>query len=338
MRSVRALLLVGLSFATAGGFVACGSRTALPFDEEEIASTADTSLDVRTSRDGRADQEDATDDLPTIDVRPRVDVDRTDCPDADATLVYLVTNSNELLSFYPPTATFRRIGVIACPAPSGANPFSMAVDRKGVAYVHFATQSTGLRSAGLFRVSTATGACIGTNYRVNQQGFDTFGMGYASDTTGAAETLYVASDEGTSVSAGGRLGSIDTTNFSLTNRGLFVPRVLRAELTGTGAGDLYAFYSEDGTSSGATFVGQINKQTAQVIAADRLSSVELGAGWAFAFWGGDFYLFTCPLNVATGICSSSRVTRFRPSDKSLVQVATYNGLIVGAGVSTCAPQ
>jgi hypothetical protein len=45
---------------------------------------------------------------------------------------------------------------------------------------------------------------------------------------------------------------------------------------------------------------------------------------------GDFYLFTAP-------GGSSIVTRFRPSDGSLVQVATLSQTIVGAGVSTCAP-
>ncbi|MDB4993946.1 MAG: hypothetical protein JWM74_1378 [Myxococcaceae bacterium] len=341
MRSVRALLLVGLSFGTAVGFMACGSRTGLPFDEaEEVATNPDgETIDVRV-RDGRADQtNDVIDDLPTIDVRPKVDVDRTDCPDADATLVYLVTDTNVLLSFYPPTATFKRIGNIACPAPAGATPFSMAVDRHGVAYVLFSRRTAANSSAGLFRVSTATAACISTPYQVNQQGFDTFGMGYASDFIGAAETLFIASDEGNSVAGSGRLGSINTNNFVLTNRGTFNPPVLRAELTGTGAGELYAFYSEDGTgTSNDSFVGQINKQTAQVIAADRIKGIQQGLGWAFAFWGGDFYLFTCPPFGPTGSCSSSHVTRFRPSDKSVVQVGTYPGVIVGAGVSTCAPQ
>jgi hypothetical protein len=341
MRSVRALLLVGLSFATAGGFMACGSRTALPFEEaEEVVATPDGDPDGRIGRDGRADStRDVVDDLPTIDVRPKVDVDRTGCPDADATLVYLVTDTNELLSFFPPTATFTRIGAIACPAPVGATPFSMAVDRKGVAYVLFSQRTATNSSAGLFRVSTSTAACISTTYQLNQQGFDTFGMGYASNNTGALETLFIASDEGNSVTGSGRLGSIDTTTFNVTNRGTFNPPVLRAELTGTGAGDLYAFYSEDGTgTSPDSFVGQIDKQNASVIAADRLNGIQQGQGWAFAFWGGDFYLFTCPDTGPTGACNASRVTRYRPSDKSITQVGTYPGVIVGAGVSTCAPQ
>ncbi|MGH7281076.1 MAG: hypothetical protein ACRELY_06100, partial [Polyangiaceae bacterium] len=63
---------------------------------------------------------------------------------------------------------------------------------------------------------------------------------------------------------------------------------------------------------------------------DPLPGVTIQGGWAFGFWGGDFYTFTGG--------GPSTVTRFRPSDKSIVQVATYPSEIVGAGVSTCAPQ
>ncbi len=321
----RTLAAVVLTLATAA-FLACGSRTALPYDEEQTASTADTGGDGPKHLDGGDDAIDE-DALPLIDVRPPRDVDRTDCPDADSTLVYLVTTNNELLSFYPPTAAFRRIGVIACPAPSGTTPFSMAVDRKGVAYVLF-------NDGHLYRVSTSTAACVGTNFQVDQHGFQTFGMGYAANNLSGGpttETLFVASDEGTAFT-GGRLGSINTSTFSLGVVGTFNPPVTRAELTGTGAGDLFAFYAD--TLSGGTgdsFIGQIDKQTAAVVAADRLAGLDQGQGWAFAFWGGDFYMFTAPQ-------ATSKVTRYRPTDKTLTPVTTYPGLIVGAGVSTCAPQ
>jgi hypothetical protein len=59
--------------------------------------------------------------------------------------------------------------------------------------------------------------------------------------------------------------------------------------------------------------------------------VDIGSAWAFAFWGGDFWLFTAP-----GV--ASRVDRYRPSDGSTVTMKSNVGFnIVGAGVSTCAP-
>jgi hypothetical protein len=47
---------------------------------------------------------------------------------------------------------------------------------------------------------------------------------------------------------------------------------------------------------------------------------------AFAFWGGDFYIFV-----------AGDVWRFRPSDGSTLQIAHTDDVVVAAGVSTCAP-
>ena len=102
-------------------------------------------------------------------------------------------------------------------------------------------------------------------------------------------------------------------------------------VTGTGDGRLFAYYTKT-TGQTVSFVGEIEKNTAQVIAADQLD-VDQGNGYAFAFWGGDFYLFT-----GQGGAAGSVVTRFRPADKSTTVVGSYPALIVGAGVSTCAPQ
>src|SRR5690606_36088625 len=111
-----------------------------------------------------------------------------DCPDAEALLVYTITSTYDLQSFNPDTGQFRTIGHISCTAPSGQSPFSMAVDRTGVAYVLFTDNL-------IYRVSTATAACIGTSYASGQSGFLRFGMGFATDTNGPTETLYVSGDD-----------------------------------------------------------------------------------------------------------------------------------------------
>lgn len=315
-----ALLLV---VASAG---ACGSRTGLFVDEESASTTdggpdarADGDLDARA--DGRADVEEIPDALPPIDVRPPQDVDRRDCPDADATLVYVATINNEIFSFYPPDGTFKKIGNIACPAAAGTTPFSMAVDRKGIAYVLF-------NDGNLFRVSTLTAACVATPFQPGQSSYVTFGMGFATIAGGPAEKLFVAGDEQNNTAGG--LASIDVASWQLTPIGAFVPDVNRAELTGTGDGRLFAFYTK-GTGQGTgSFIGEIDKSTAAVTAEEAFPTLDQGTAWAFASWGGDFYMFTAP---STG----SRVTRFRPADKSLAQIATLPTRIIGAGVSTCAP-
>ena len=61
--------------------------------------------------------------------------------------------------------------------------------------------------------------------------------------------------------------------------------------------------------------------------------IEQGNYYAFAFWGGDFFTFTASTNPPPG---STIVTRFRPSDGTVVPVASTPDFIVGAGVSTCA--
>jgi len=311
----RRVLALVLTVSSAGAFVACGSRTGL------LGGTA--ALPVDEEPDGAPGDPDA---LPPLDGAPKVDVVRNDCPDADATLVYVVTENAELFSFYPPAAQFTHIGTLVCPAPVGSTPFSMAVDRKGIAYVLY--QGTLGENAGIYRVSTATAACTRTAFDPSSLGFGTFGMGFSTDQGGPAETLYIAGDGRTGSGFGG-LGSIDLTTFKATRLRDFQPSIERAELTGTGAGDLYAFYS--GPFETASFVGQIDKATARVVAENELTSVSQGQGWAFAFWGGDFWLFTSP----TG--GASFVTQYRPSDKSTKVVATLGNVVVGAGVSTCAP-
>ena len=299
--------------------VACGDRTGLlvddvaPFDDTDAGRDApfDVVFDV------------VHDTLPPIDVsRPDV-INRNDCPDADSTLVYVITEQYVLYSFDPPTTEFRRIGKISCPTPDPTTtPFSMAVDRKGVARVVF-------NDGRLYRVSTATAACQSTPFSPGQAGFTTFGMGYAKDLDGPGETLYVASDTGTTGGVS-RLGSIDAT-YVLHPIAPFSPQISRAELTGTGAGDLFAFYA-DGQNAPDSFIGQIDKKTGRVIGETRLTNVDQGNGWAFAFWGGDFYTFTAPTS------GGSEVTRYRPSDNSITKITSLPEVIVGAGVSTCAPQ
>ncbi len=325
MRSRDVAVVVVMTLGTAG-FIACGSRTGLPFDEA-LTVEDDTGIPDAHRPIDAADEDVIEEPLPPLDASKR-DANRMDCVDAGDTQIYVVAqDTNELLAFYPPQGTFKRIGVIACPTQAlpppnmgVATPFSMAVDRKGVAYVLF-------NDLHIYRVSTATAACVATPFKANQLGFSTFGMGFSTNMAGPTETLFVAADD----TASSRLGSIDTTSFNLSVVGGFHPVVSRAELTGTGDGRLFAFYT-DPSSNMNSLVGEIDKSTAAVIAADRIP-VDQSNGYAFGFWGGDFYLFT-----GSTTAPGSIVTRFRPADKTTVVVGAYPALIVGAGVSTCAPQ
>jgi hypothetical protein len=322
--------------------VACGSRTGLLVPVPPPDASEDAGVDAPPDVAHDAHHRDAHD--APVDSPPDtfVQFDAPDlCPDAGATLIYVITSQNVLMSFYPPTASFTTIGTIACPDPTGSTPFSMAVSRSGIAYVVFNP------SGNLFKVSTRTAACIGTSFAPGNDGFPLlFGMGYSADVNdagptddggadgGAGETLYVAGDPGAMIGTlPVVLGTIDTTTFQTRTIGTVAPPIYASELTGTGSGQLFGFFLSTPTVGGAGTIGQLDKTTAQLVSSTPLPGVNVQGGWAFAFWGGDFYTFTAPDGTDT------IVQRYRPSDGSIVQVAMTSGLtVVGAGVSTCAPQ
>jgi hypothetical protein len=63
----------------------------------------------------------------------------------------------------------------------------------------------------------------------------------------------------------------------------------------------------------------------------QVAAPNVGGGFSIAYWGGDGYLFTGP-------GGDTIVMRYRPSDGSYATVAQLaDMIIVGAGVSTCAP-
>jgi hypothetical protein len=302
--------------AIAAVLAACGSRTGLLADTsppEPDFPVYDAAADVPDVVDA------AKDALPTIEASVNADVDRRDCPDPSATFIYLISSDDELYSYYPPDGTFKAVGSVQCPtATPNQHPFSMAVDRQGVAYTVFT-------DGHLYRVSTKTAACADTGFVPNQSNFGQFGMGFASENGGPLETLFVAGDEAFG-SAG--LGRIDTSTFRLTPIAAFVPDLSRAEFTGTGDGRLFGFYEKPGDTG--TYVGEIDKRNARVLAETPLPKVALGNAWAFGVWGGDFYTFTSADVIST-------IHRYRPADGSIVDLGTAPIRVVGAGVSTCAP-
>jgi hypothetical protein len=323
----RAILFCLPSACLLAAFGACGSRTAL--DELLTATEPDATPDVVT-RDAAHDQDagfdaeadaeaeaDAPADVQFRDV-PTVDI----CPDAGSTLIYVLTSQGDLYSFYPPTLGFTRIGAIAC--PSNSTPFSMAVDRRGIAYSVFS-------SGDLFRIDTASAACQPTTFQAKAL-FQTFGMGFVANTGDAGETLFIADavvTNGKQASKG--LGSIDTKTYAATFVGPFSQTIPGPELTGTSDGRLFAFYTNS-TASGS-HIREVDKATGNVTNDYALKVGTPSDAYAFAFWGGYFWVFTDAV-----VNAPTTVTRFSPTDGSEANVTTFPEMIVGAGVSTCAPE
>ncbi len=290
--------------------VACGSRTALLVD-----SQLDGSIDVRDASVDRTVRDGASDAIPPIDVVKLDVVTPTNCTDAAIQYIYLFSDMGDLLAFDPTNLSLKTIGKVSC--PTNLSPNSMAVDHLGVAY----TDWMDFAEAGqMFKLSTSTATCSPTAY-VPQLGFTKFGMGFVGDLDGG-ETLFIAD---TLKNPNGALASVDLTTFKLGYVGPFKPALPTCELTGTGDGRLFAFCMN---SVGST-LAQIDPTTAKVIGADMLQAGGMTSAFAFGFWGGDFYLFT-------GM-SSSTITKFDPLTKKETVVGSTPQLIVGAGVSTCAP-
>jgi len=293
--------------ASAALAVACGARTELYVPVHRDAAPEPEA----GPRDAGLDVLDEPPEYPPLDPTKH-DADLTGCP--ATTYVYAVATNDMLLRFDPPSATFAPIAQLMCPA-NGAHPFSMAVDRAGTAFIEY---DNGM----MFAVSTADGSCKPTTYVPDGvPPFGRFGMGYATIGAGPDEQLFLASDSGS-------LGILDPKNgFSVTTVGVMEPVIQWAELTGTGDGRLFAYWAYGYTDG--SYVAELDKSTGAVIAQDSLPDVNRGTGWAFAFWGGDFWLFTTPDEQTT--------VRYDPATKTATTVAHYAAAIVGAGVSTCAP-
>ncbi len=337
MKTRRVLVFV----STACLVAACGSRTGLLVPTRHDGGEPSDATE-EPGEDADAFEEPQPDVLEEGDAEPDaveedvfIPPDAPDiCPDAGSTVVYVITLDGLLMSFYPPTATFTTIGPVSCPTAPADQPFSMAVSRAGVAYVVF-------QSGSLFRVSTKTAQCGPTPFIPQNNGFPlTFGMGFSADIgdaglgSEAGETLYLAGDnaDSTGNALPVVLGSLNTTTFFTHPIGT-VPIIL-SELTGTGGGQLYGFFPTAPVAPGVpAAIGQIDKATGQLLSSVTLPAINIETGWAFAFWGGDFYTFTAPDG------NDTVVQRYRPSDGTVVNVTTLTGHVVdGAGVSTCAPQ
>jgi hypothetical protein len=149
-------------------------------------------------------------------------------------------------------------------------------------------------------------------------------MGF-SGADDAGETLYVAQ----SATVTSHLGSIDTTTFQLDVIGPFSPNNGgRCELTGTGDGHLFA-YCLPQSGSGGDLVN-LDPATGKIIAEVGVPVGTSQDAFAYAFYGGTFWIFT-----GNG---GSTVSEFDPITLKTKTVTSLSSTVVGAGVSTCAPQ
>jgi hypothetical protein len=233
---------------------------------------------------------------------------------------YAVTEGGLLLRVSPPALGLLEVGSPVCPGASGP-VYSMAVDRHGVAWLLY-------QSGALYKVSTGDLSCHKA-FRDGSQGWSVFGMGFVSDEAGgASETLFIAdATHSTFHLEGGEdgLGFLDR-NLNFGQIGPFDAGLKGrlVELTGRGDGKLFGFFVQEPS------VAEIAPKTGHILSIEAID-VPAPTAWAFAHWGGRFYLFDAPGT------QNSRLYRLTPGKPLELQILDTGHRIVGAGVSTCAP-
>lgn len=263
-------------------------------DDSAPAETADTST--------------PEDSAETADPAPE-----DDCEDTSDLIYVLSRDDSRLYLFDPDALTFTALARLSC--GTSASPGSMAVSRDGQAFVRYSDNT-------VYAVDLSTFACTRTSYSDRATGFDSFGMGYATDTADTwRDQLYVANE--------GRLGLLDTSTWSITSLGTMPSQ---SELTGNADGELWAFLPLE---SPAQLI-EVDKDDASRLTTLRLPGFPDASdidAFAFAGWSGAFYLFVR----VYGMGESTDVYQVT-GDGDLEKVLEDVGFdVVGAGVSTCAP-
>ncbi|HTM19028.1 MAG TPA: hypothetical protein VL172_00915 [Kofleriaceae bacterium] len=269
-----------------------------------------------------------------------------DCGAQGADIIYVVDEAHRLWSFDPellPGDPYAMIGTLSCPGAGtalpgfdplegAATPFSMAVDRQAQAWVLYS-------SGKLFKVSTTDASCTATTFAVGQSSggttFELFGMGFVSDSPSAStDTLFISGGPADRADAGD-LATLDINGLTVSRVQALPAAEYSPELTGTGAAELYGYYP--GVTS---LVARINKASA---ANDQTWSLPSLSGqvraWAFAHWGGLFFIF---ITTSDGLFDTADVLRLDPmanggAGEVTTALSDTGKIVVGAGVSTCAP-
>ncbi|OJY16098.1 MAG: hypothetical protein BGO98_25990 [Myxococcales bacterium 68-20] len=246
-----------------------------------------------------------------------------ECSGENKQIYVLTFDPDAIYRFDPASLTFALVGKLDCPY----RPNSMAIDRRGYAWVNF-RGSSGTVSGLVFnvrlsdpQVGTQTGGLLQCKEvvlnNVPTGGLRTFGMGFSKNDSSTGETLFVHPSN--------NLFRIDpmTRDVSRVGRTSFLGN---AELTGTGDGKLFGYSPTNGV------IARFDKTTGASLETYRTSAVNGGA-YAFAHWGGDFWIFLRPLDGTT-----STVYRYSPAtDETTIAIEDTGLAIAGAGSSTCAP-
>ena len=303
--------------------------TTMPAQTDTGTSTTDGTSTGTTADDTTGTTADtSTGDDTTEGVEPCV------CPDLEVPLddgIFVLSDNSELYKYFPETKQFQELGTFNCGGMT--NTFSMAVDRLGFAWVMFNTPQGEIWKLDVTNVDN----CEDPGYNPGQMGINYFGMAFVSNSKfDSCDQLYGNTFDGgfNGFTEGPNFGDFITLDPNLQVQKLGDTTFNGAELTGTGDGRAFMF----GGANPSKLV-EVDKKTGAYLETTPLPGLELTNAFAFAFFAGDFYMFT---ETDNGIFSKVTHFDYDDSDNNGVQdlttvVAQAPIRIVGAGVSTCAP-
>lgn len=260
-----------------------------------------------------------------------------DCIGEELTKVFVLatdletaTRESHLLRFDPETLTYTDIGPVVCET-DGSFLRSMAVDRMGTAWV-----SSG--RGALFRVSTTDASCTATGMELGQHEIRNYGMGFATVGGSSEERLFITAEGGWWMDglAYRRLAEIDRSDLEIDMIGdIDAPTPANMELTGTGDGRLFGMVLDVRNLRNIVVSVELLDAATGGTLERKVVPLEARGGFAFAQWGGNFWLFT---EAPSGEARAAEVEWESGEVLRTVDVALdVPGTIVGAGVSTCAP-
>ena len=250
---------------------------------------------------------------------------------AASKLVYVVDSNKKLSQFDPTTKAFTDLGTLNCSA--GAMPFSMGVDRNATAYVLYTDTK-------IYKVDTQTAGlpCTATSFTAPSD-LTEFGMGFSTTTAGGdVDQLFVAGGTSVAIGSSSKLRSLDVTSMTTAGSGTVDGS---PELTGNSNAELWGFFPDTSNPK----IEKINKMTGVAESTFPLTDAASFQGqpldWAFAFYGGDYWIFLekDPASDPLGLAPETFTTVYQVSDTGVLKGHTPapGRSIVGAGVSTCAP-
>ncbi|MCA9583473.1 MAG: hypothetical protein KC416_16855, partial [Myxococcales bacterium] len=237
----------------------------------------------------------------------------------------------DLVRFDPGEKELKVLGQVECVGAEG--PSTMAIDRSARAWIYF-------RSGHLGRVDLTDPSlpCELTGFDPDVDGFPIHGMAFsAKSEKSPIDVLYVATHGGDGTSFGGpTLARLDTTTMDLSVIGALAQF---GELTGNGLGQLWVFSASQPPRN----VYQVDPSDGTVLRTFDAQSIDFpqsgASGYAFAHWGGRYYLiYRSAAAFTMDETSTMGIWMLDPGTGQIDVVIEETGHdLVGAGVSTCAP-